>query len=171
MFGFGVRAYLSTNSSKGVRGGGGRGNAEGTSKGETRRLMRGSVILSSVLGLTWILGYFMMFGGSAAYAMAVLFTVVNSLQGAVLFVVMVLMNPTARTQLKLVLCCVWKKDLTSFPSSFTKSSRLDPSRSFRKALENSSPDIPRQVPINPRGSGELDMWVAMEMRDQPGRRR
>ncbi|XP_042876925.1 latrophilin-like protein LAT-2 [Penaeus japonicus] len=59
MFGFGVRAYCTKNPS-GVRGGNG---SQDTKKGETGRLLRGSAILSSVLGLTWILGYFLMFGG------------------------------------------------------------------------------------------------------------
>ncbi|XP_069970972.1 latrophilin-like protein LAT-2 [Penaeus vannamei] len=174
MFGFGVRAYLTMNTAghRGGGGGGGRGGkAEGTSKGESRRLLRGSVILSSVLGLTWILGYFMMFGGSAAYAMAVLFTVVNSLQGAILFVVMVLMNPAARTQLKVILCCGREEKISNIPSSFTRSSRVDPSTSFQKELENAPPSIPRPVLINPRGSGELDMWVAKELQDRPTRRR
>jgi hypothetical protein len=48
----------------------------------------------AILGLTWILGFFYFADG--AEALAILFTITNSLQGVAIFIFHVLLNEKAR---------------------------------------------------------------------------
>ena len=54
----------------------------------------GSYSLMVILGLTWILGFFYFADG--AEALAILFTITNSLQGVAIFVFHVLLHDKAR---------------------------------------------------------------------------
>ncbi|KAG7156911.1 Adhesion G protein-coupled receptor L3-like 4, partial [Homarus americanus] len=94
-----------------------------------KQLLKSSFTLATLMGLTWLTGYLYVSKGSEA--LEVLFTLVASLQGVVLFLVL-------ETQRR-------KKSLaTGFTMDYSSES----------------------IPINPRGSSELDISVARDIQDR-----
>ncbi|XP_071516804.1 latrophilin-like protein LAT-2 [Panulirus ornatus] len=126
------------------------GRCESEKEKKSRRLLRHSVTLVTILGLTWLTGF--LFFSEGTLALAVIFTVLNSLQGAMLFLVLVVMQDNRRTEFLRIV---------RFSNSLTY-------RFISKTAGTTTTAFAAhdEVPINPRYSGELDLCVSRDLQER-----
>ncbi|XP_069195983.1 latrophilin-like protein LAT-2 isoform X3 [Procambarus clarkii] len=171
-----------------------RESRSGGGKKEKKRktlLLRRSVTLATVMGLTWLTGF--LYFSQGTKALAVIFTLFSSLQGVMLFLVLVVVPPAPRACfLDLVFCRYFKFSrpqgrasiaantlgLTHSNFSISETTPIDPRESSEfdfntrdpqdpgADLAGDPPDFtPQPVPIDPRGSAELDIHVARDLKN------
>ncbi|XP_042203089.1 latrophilin-like protein LAT-2 [Homarus americanus] len=115
-----------------------------------KQLLKSSFTLATLMGLTWLTGYLYVSKGSEA--LEVLFTLVASLQGVVLFLVLVILPPLPRAHLVSLATCEVLKETQRRKKSLATGFTMDYSS--------------ESIPINPRGSSELDISVARDIQDR-----
>ncbi|XP_068232260.1 adhesion G protein-coupled receptor L4-like [Palaemon carinicauda] len=120
----------------------------------TKRLS-GSTAIFLLLGLTWVTGFFYMAEGTQM--LALLFTVLNSLQGFGIFVFGILFDDTIRQEAKEV---IGHQLETKVSSSFKGS--FNPQRRGSYNFNTESEEISRMDTVVKAGSGEEEEQVSTE---------
>lgn len=167
---------------------------ETRSREEKKKQLKRSFTLAVIMGITWLIGFLLLFKGMAWTA--ILFTTVNSLQGTALFIVLIIIPDLTRKEFLRILPSCDKRESERWYTKWNitrhhrrveyqehkrrsstptfMESRLSSTMDENDSVQESySYSIPRPslgtafraepVPINPRGSGELDLHIRRDI--------
>ncbi|XP_022242157.1 adhesion G protein-coupled receptor L3-like isoform X3 [Limulus polyphemus] len=108
-----------------------------------RKWIRGSFAITPLLGLTWLVGFLQV--GDGALVASYIFTVLNSLQGVAIFVILCLVNGNTRKQLKKEIKI--RTSSASNPYFSTENSKNVCSHNIQKPTNQDPNDVPVKYTI------------------------